>query len=180
MTDRSSDALYSPAAVARFFAVAVVGVTLDLWTKHLAFLKLTPDDNGYPFIPNWVHFQITTNHGAVFGIGQGQRWLFLAVSAAAVIFLFYLFLSSKPKQWFYQIVLGMLLAGVLGNVYDRINFGYVRDMIHVFPGWPNPLRGFFPDWQYVFPWIFNVADSLLCVGVTLMMVYTVFGAHEQG
>ena len=63
---------------------------------------------------------------------------------------------------------------------DRINFGYVRDMIHVFPGWPNPLRGFFPDWQYVFPWIFNVADSLLCVGVTLMMVYTVFGAHEQG
>jgi len=160
--------------------VATVGVLLDLWTKHLAFAKLTPDDNGYEFIPRWVRFQITTNHGAVFGIGQGQRWLFLAVSAAAVLFLFYLFLSSKPAQWFYQVVLGMLLAGVLGNVYDRINYGYVRDMIHVFPGWPNPLRGIFPDWQYVFPWIFNVADSLLCVGVACMLAYSFFAAGKPG
>ena len=53
----------------------------------------------------------------------------------------------------HQIVLGMLLAGVVGNLYDRIHFGFVRDMIYVFPRWG------------IFPYIFNVADSLLCTGV---------------
>ena len=55
----------------------------------------------------------------------------------------------------------MLLAGVLGNMFDRIRFGYVRDMIHALPMWPR-----------FFPWVFNIADSLLCVGVTLMLLYS--------
>ena len=46
-------------------------------------------------------------------------------------------------------------------MYDRIVFGYVRDMIHALPRWPN-----------LFPWIFNVADSMLCVGVFLLIVYS--------
>src|SRR5690606_19362857 len=89
-------------------------------------------------------------------------WLFLAVSVLAIGFLGYLFAASRRGQWFYQILLGMLLAGVLGNMYDRIVYGYVRDMIHALPRWD------------VFPWIFNIADSLLCVGVALMLAYTVF------
>ena len=165
--------LRHPAAIFRFLLVTVIGLSVDLWTKHLAFQKLSPG-NWYDLIPGWLRFEVTTNHGAVFGIGQGQRLLFLIVSVAAVAFLTYLFLTSKPNQWFYQILLGMLLAGVLGNVYDRLVYGYVRDMIHALPGRLNPLRGMFPEWHYVFPWIFNVADSLLCVGVSLMLVYTLF------
>ncbi|HEX8520600.1 MAG TPA: signal peptidase II [Tepidisphaeraceae bacterium] len=183
MNHRLRDTLVSPAAVSRFLLVAAGGVALDLYTKWLAFHKLLirldrvdtaylATSQSYDFIPGWLRFEVTVNQGAVFGIGQGQRLLFLLVSAAAVAFLIYLFLSSRPRQWYYQVVLGMLLAGVVGNVYDRMLFGYVRDMIHALPGWPNPLRGMFPNWQYVFPWIFNVADSLLCVGVTLMLVYT--------
>jgi signal peptidase II len=181
-----------PAAVARFLLVVAVGLTVDLWSKWLAFEKLQISRTQYPdgsvvassriydFIPGWLRFEVTVNQGAVFGIGQGQRLIFLLVSAAAVAFLFYLFLSSKPGQWFYQIVLGMLLAGVLGNVYDRVRFGFVRDMIHALPGWPNPLRGIFPGWQFVFPWIFNVADSLLCVGVVLMLAYTLVAPNRDG
>lgn len=190
MKHRLLDTLRSPAAVARFVLVAAVGLTLDLWTKWLAFHKLlgsslnssgglVTGDHYYDFIPGWLRFEVTINRGAVFGIGQGHRVLFLAVSVAAIACLIYLFLASKPRQWFYQIILGMLLAGVLGNVYDRLVYGYVRDMIHALPNWPNPLRGIFPNWQYVFPWIFNVADSMLCVGVALMLVYTVFApAHH--
>jgi len=165
---------------------------VDLWTKYLAFQKLLvsmqrfPDgtyavreSSAYELVPGWLRFEVTVNQGAVFGIGQGQRLLFLVVSAAAVAFLVYLFASSKPRQWFYQIVLGMLLAGVLGNVYDRLLFGYVRDMIHALPGWPNPLVRFFPNWRYVFPWIFNVADSLLCVGVGLMLAYTLLSPAQR-
>lgn len=178
-----ADSYRSPAALTRFLLVAVVGVVVDLWTKAWAFRELChglavengrvkpvgEDELAYAFLPGWLHFKVTTNYGAVFGIGQGQRWLFLGVSVAAILFLVYLFASSNRRQWFYQVVLGMLLAGVLGNMYDRWTFGYVRDMIYALPGrtWPGSTRE-------VFPWIFNVADTLLCVGVGLMLVYSLF------
>jgi signal peptidase II len=87
--------------------------------------------------------------------------LFIAVSALAIAFIVWLFLNSD-RQWLYQIILGMLLAGVVGNLYDRVVFGYVRDMIYVFPRWG------------AFPYVFNVADSLLCTGVAIMILYSLF------
>ena len=90
------------------------------------------------------------------------------MSAAAIGFLCYLFATSGRRR-FYQFILGMLLAGVLGNLYDRTVFGYVRDMLYMLPGkqWPGTDRE-------IFPWIFNIADTLLCVGVGLMLVYSFF------
>ena len=157
----------SPLALLRFFGICALGLILDLWTKRLAELHLQTTGRTIRFIPGWLHFEWTTNHGAVFGLGQGQRWLFIAVSVGAILFLTYLFAVSG-RQPLYQIILGMLLAGVLGNMYDRIIFGYVRDMIHALPRWPK-----------LFPWIFNVADSLLCVGVFLMIVYSLWHGHEK-
>jgi len=165
--------LRSPAALARFFAVSIVGFSLDLWTKSLAVSNLK---NAGPMnsIPGWIQFEYTENHGAVFGIAQGQRWIFLLVSVGALIFLTYLFCTSGVRR-FYQFILGLLLAGVLGNLYDRIFFGYVRDMIHALPGWHWPgwvlhVLPFLP--AEVFPWIFNVADTLLCAGVGLLLIYS--------
>jgi signal peptidase II len=153
-------ALRSPASLCRFFLTAAIGVSLDLWTKALAFEKLEFSPDPYRFIPGWLEFEVTSNHGAVFGQLQGYRMLFILASIGASIFLIYLFATSDRK-WFYQILLGMLWAGVLGNLYDRITLGYVRDMIHALPRWPH-----------FFPWVFNVADSLLCVGVGCMILYS--------
>jgi signal peptidase II len=159
----------SPAALGRFFLVTLIGLALDLWTKYYAFLKLPyPGSRPHSFIPGWLDFSTTVNHGAVFGSFQGQRMLFLAISIAAIAFLTYLFAHSE-RQRFYQVILGMLLAGVLGNMYDRIRFGHVRDMIHALPGWQWP-----GTTTEVFPWIFNVADVLLCTGVALMLFYSLF------
>jgi len=159
--------LRSPWALLRFLGTAAVGVTLDLWTKQLAFDRLLGAEP-YRLIPGWLEFQVTINHGAVFGRFQGQRVLFIIVSFAAVAFLTLLFAGSDRRRS-YQVLLGMLLAGVLGNLYDRVAFGYVRDMIHALPRWP----GFFP-------WIFNVADSLLCVGVGLIVLANLFRPHARG
>lgn len=155
---KPADPVRSPAAIARFLVTALALVGLDLWTKYLAFARLQP---GQPFsiIPGWLQLEVTTNRGAAFGLGQGQRALFLAVSIFAVGFLCYLFATSG-RRWFYQLILGLLLAGVLGNLYDRVLTGQVRDMIHALPRWPH-----------FFPWIFNLADSYLCVGVALMVLY---------
>ncbi len=156
----------SPLALARFLLTASAGVIVDLWTKHQAFARLGPDEEAR-VIPGWLHFKITTNPGAVFGFGEGQHLLFIAVSVAAIIFLFYLYAQSQ-RQWFYQLVLGMLLAGVVGNMYDRLAFGHVRDMIYALPQWPS-----------LFPWIFNVADVLLCTGVGLMVLYSLFQSEPR-
>ncbi len=139
-----------------------------------------PSDE-YAFLPGWLHFHFTANQGAVFGIGQGQRTLFILVSIAAIAFLTYLFAASG-RQRFYQVILGMLLAGVLGNMYDRIVFGYVRDMIYALPGWKWPLwfHNLLPMLpSEVFPWIFNIADTLLCTGVFLMIVYGAFPRNRE-
>jgi len=187
-----TDNFKSPAAISRFFLVCLVGLGLDLWAKNYAFAHLADPRATLTdlrpavikFIPGWIHFEITTNHGAVFGVGQGQKPLFLAVSVIAIVFLSYLFATSK-RQRFYQVILGMLLAGVLGNMYDRIVFGYVRDMIHALPGWKWPGAWQIPLINYpggareVFPFIFNVADILLCVGVGLMIIYSLIAGGEK-
>jgi signal peptidase II len=185
-----TDNFKNPAALARFVLVCAIGLGLDLWSKSYAFAHLAPPiahpDESRPrvveFIPGWINFTTTTNHGAVFGLGQGQRYLFLGVSIVAIGFLSYLFATSK-RQRLYQFILGMLLAGVLGNMYDRVVFGYVRDMIHALPGWRWPgtwhLGGYPGDARDVFPFIFNVADVLLCVGVGLMIAYSLLTAQEK-
>lgn len=187
----------SGAALARLLVTAIAGLTIDLVTKVWAFRELMInqvvgpegsvriDSHTYAFLPGWLHFHVTANQGAVFGMGQGNRWLFVAVSLLAIGFLLYLFATSAPGQRLYQIVVGMLLAGVLGNLYDRVAFGYVRDMIYIFPGrtWPAWLADALPQsWAWtrapLFPWIFNVADALLCTGVALMLVYSVVMARK--
>lgn len=168
-----------------FLLTAIIGLTLDLWTKDYAFRVLSMPADVHEidrapeqhFIPHLLHFTLMKNEGAVFGIGQGQRYLFLAVSLAALSLLTVLFLKSGNRR-FYQFLLGLLLAGVLGNLYDRAVFGYVRDMIYLFPGVPNPLSGLFPQWGTLFPWIFNLADTFLCTGVFLMILYTFF-SHDS-
>jgi signal peptidase II len=186
--------LRSPAALSRFLLITVVGLVVDLWTKVWAFKALVynqaavggqvrVDSRTHEWIPGWLHFHCTANEGAVFGIGQGNRWLFVVVSILAIAFLTYLFATSG-RQRFYQVVLGMLLAGVLGNMYDRIFHGFVRDMIWILPQkrWPAWLTTRLPQWDWtsnpIFPWIFNVADTLLCTGVALMLLYSVFASHS--
>jgi signal peptidase II len=177
--------LHSPAAIGRFVLTTLIGLGIDLWTKSLAAAHLA-GGHGLRFIPGWLHFEYTENRGAVFGIAQGQRWLFVIVSIGAILFLSWLFAASRRRQWFYQILLGMLLAGVLGNMYDRVVYGYVRDMILMLPGWhwsgswTLPIVGYPGVTRDIFPWIFNIADSLLCVGVGLMIVYNFFQPVGKG
>lgn len=158
----------------RLIVTACLCLAIDLITKHLAAAHLL----GSPvqFIPGWLDFTYVENRGAVFGMGQGRQVLFICVSVIAVGFVIYLF-TRPPRHWWYEITLGMLLAGILGNLYDRVVFGYVRDMIHALPGfywggtWQIPLLNYPPppDRAY-FPWVFNVADSLLCVSIAILLV----------
>ncbi len=157
--------LRCPAALLRMGLTALAGVAADLWTKSLAVSHLADGDD-YQLWDGWLSFTYTRNHGAVFGLGQGYRGVFLIVSLLAVGVLVWLFAHSGRRR-LYQIVLGLLMAGVIGNMYDRAVYGYVRDMIHALPRWPH-----------LFPWIFNVADSMLCVGMGYMLIHSFFDSLQ--
>ncbi len=157
----------------RLIVTVVIGLALDLITKHLTVAHLSGRE--IAFIPDWLSFTYVENRGAVFGAWQGRQLLFICVSAVAIGFVVYMY-TRPPRRWWYDITLGMLLAGILGNLYDRVVFGYVRDMIHALPGfywggsWQIPLVNYPPGDRAYFPWVFNVADSLLCVSITILLV----------
>ncbi len=152
-------AVYSWTAHLRLWLVMVRGLVADLWSKHWAFERF---ETPYEVIPNALSFQLSLNHGALWGMGKGLTPLFIGASILAVIFVSYVFVKSDRSQASFHVALGMILAGALGNLYDRIfGNGSVRDFIKI------ELRiGDFEAW----PWVFNVADMLLVCGVAILML----------
>jgi signal peptidase II len=143
-----------------FWPVAVIGLVLDLWTKKAIFNWLK-DKGSVPIINGFLQLVLAENDGAAFGIAAGKYHLLVAVSVVALIAILAIFLFSGTQQKLIHIALGLFAAGVCGNLWDRVfNNGQVRDFIDVvyWPGkhWPA----------------FNVADTMLCIGVGLLIIST--------
>ena len=105
----------------RLWIFAVVGLALDLGTKQLAFsrLSLDPHDPAGVIIPNVMSFRRWLSPGARFGLGKGLVPVFIAASILALGFVLYLFIHSSRDRRSLHIALGLVLAGALGNLYDR-------------------------------------------------------------
>ena len=147
-----------------FWILVVLGVALDLWSKKAVFdwLEHQPN-NRFSVINGFLEFVRALNDGAAFGIFSEKPYLLAAVSIIALIIIFSIFLFSGTGLKLVHVALGLFAAGVCGNLYDRLfNNGMVRDFIDIvyWPGkhWPA----------------FNVADSLLCIGVGLMIISCFF------
>jgi len=121
-----------------------------------------------------LNLKLVLNPGAVFGIGSQQRWFFISFTILALAAGIHVFgRYTTPRGAVAHVAIGLILAGGLGNLYDRIMFGRVRDFLHMLPG--RRLPG---DWTWpgtnnpeLFPWVFNVADVLLLVGMIVLMGY---------
>ena len=147
-------------------SVVLLIVALDQWTKYLAVDRLA-NYHVFVIIPNLFDFSLVYNRGAAFGMGnQWPEWLrrlmFLGVSGVAVVvvgcLLYGLRLRHELRAKLAQTGLTLVLGGAVGNLIDRSRFGYVVDFIHVYwrnYHWPN----------------FNVADSCICVGMSLFAFY---------
>ncbi len=145
-----------------FWPLAVVGVLLDLWTKHAAFASIGLKES-VDIIPGFFAIAPALNDGAAFGIAAGQQPLLVIIAALALVVILGVFLFGSGRQRLVQVALGLFAAGVCGNLWDRLfNEGRVRDFIDVVY-WPGK------HWH-----TFNVADALLCVAVGLLMIATLF------
>lgn len=116
--DRPELALRHLDAHLRFWIAAGAILGLDLWSKHWAFTSL-PANASRSFIPSVIDLHRSLNDGAVFGSFTGQVGLFIFASLFALFFVFYLFAHSARGHRITHIALGLVLAGALGNLYDR-------------------------------------------------------------
>ncbi len=117
-TSDPPSALADPWSQVRFWSAAAVVLTVDLWSKHWAFTTLGPSEIR-PIIAGMLDFRRSLNDGAVFGTFTGYTQLFVAASILALGFVLYLFGHSVRGQRALHIALGLILAGALGNLYDR-------------------------------------------------------------
>ncbi len=203
----------------RLWPVAALGLAVDLWTKDWAFSALDSDPNrGRVIIPHLMSFHRSLNTGALFGLGKGLTPVFIIASLLALGFVIFLFAHSARDRRSLHVGLGLVLAGALGNLYDRA-FS-IADVVTYTRGGVTSVAegkivrenereiilGTWPDgthehpilrqWQPVvqqkgvvrdfirmepritigkhtidiWPWVFNVADVLLVVGVGLLML----------
>jgi signal peptidase II len=156
-------------------------IIVDLATKWIVSSALNLHERR-EVIPNFFYILYTVNHNAAFGsdfglsnvLGAGGvRVFFICFTVIFVAFFFVLLYLWRDRRPFVRYTLAMLIAGALGNLYDRMLYGYVRDFIQiVFFGADLPLLG--RDFA-----IFNIADTAVFFGVIGMLIYMLFMSDKD-
>lgn len=137
-------------------AIAMVLIALDLVTKVMASSSLSM--HSFTLIPNLIEFIYTENTGAAFGMLSNNTWFLVGFTAIFLVVFILFDIFNHSNNWFYRLGYVMVLAGAIGNLVDRIAFGFVRDFIAI----------------SFFPFIFNVADIFITIGTILLMIYVIF------
>lgn len=130
-------------------------IYLDQLSKYLAVIYLKGGES-FPIIKNVLHLTYVENEGAAFGMLKDHRWIFMIISSVAIIGLFVYLVKNHKASRLQNVALTMIIAGGIGNMIDRVVLGYVVDFI---------------DFTLINFAIFNVADSFVCVGVGLLIIY---------
>jgi signal peptidase II len=156
------------------FLVSLPLYLLDRITKYLVLRSIEPDQP-IVVVPNFFHLVNITNNGAAFGSFRDNNAFFIVISCLALLFALVLLLSRRDRgasarlrslwwtrNFWRDLSLALLVAGVLGNLTDRLLYGHVLDFLlfdlHV---------------PFAHPWpAFNVADSCICIAVLFFIVHS--------
>lgn len=140
------------------FAIGLILVILlvDFYTKYIVrndvrFIK------GVPIIPNLLSLIYVKNEGAAFSMLSGYRIALIIISSLAIILGIYAITRLYRNNKIIILAVSMVIAGGIGNLIDRIFFGFVTDMISL---------SFFPP-------VFNVADISVTLGFIILIIYII-------
>ncbi|GAB4273737.1 MAG: signal peptidase II [Coriobacteriia bacterium] len=125
-------------------------------TKKLVSTRLAPGES-LPVIEGFFDVTHVRNTGAAFGLMPGYRPMFIAVALGVLVGVALYLLVARPQSGLVHVALGLVCGGSVGNLVDRVVTGRVTDFL---------------DFK-VFP-VFNVADSAIVVGVSVLVVWSVF------
>jgi signal peptidase II len=140
---------------------------LDQLTKHWVLRFISPYD-AHVVVPDFFNLVNVTNTGAAFGSFKGNNTFFVIISIIALVVVTVLLVRHSRSDPWRDISLALLLAGILGNLTDRLLYGHVIDFLlfnlHI---------------RYADPWpAFNVADSCISIAVVLFIIHS-FGKQKS-
>jgi signal peptidase II len=155
-----------------YFCVSVLVILADRATKILIRHHVELNFGSVTVIPNFFSITHVENTGAAFSLFADwpQRVrvpLLVSFSTIALIVVCYLLWNSAKGFNWTGLALALILGGAIGNLYDRVLYGRVTDFLHFYIGlhaWPD----------------FNLADSAICVGATLLSIELIFSSKPGG
>jgi signal peptidase II len=151
------------------FAVALLVFVLDQLTKWLMIGPLDLQAIGQIYLLPIFNLTWTENYGISLGLLNAStdtgRWLLVAMTGAIAAGV--AFWLTREKNRGDQVALGMVLGGALGNILDRVRFGYVVDFADLHFGDFRPFL------------VFNVADAAISIGVAILLLRAFFTRKEQ-
>ena len=142
--------------------LSLITITVVVFTDRflkIYFSKTLDMGESWPVIRNVLHMTLVHNTGIAFGLFKNQGIVFIIIPMIAIILLafnIYYYRSNKENlSRMYIVAFSLILGGAIGNLIDRITFGYVIDFID-FRIWP----------------VFNVADSAITIGAGIILLVT--------
>jgi len=153
--------------------LTVLIVIFDFWTKNLASQHLQMHVP-VTIIPGF-NLTLMHNTGAAFSFlgdaGGWQRWFFICLTLAVSTFILIWLYGLKTQQRWLACALALILGGAIGNLWDRITLGYVVDFVDI-------SLSFLP-WRIFNPWpAFNIADSAITIGATMLIIDAICFSKE--
>lgn len=149
------------------FLIFTVGLTADILTKRMVTHNIK-NQSAITIIDGYLEFSYVENRGMVFGFLNNQntglkRYALTGLTLVSIIVILTIIWKTRELAFVYLLPFFMILAGAFGNVIDRIRFGHVIDFIHMH--WQDKLD---------YPWLYNVADALVVVGMIFLMILFLF------
>jgi signal peptidase II len=137
-------------------AAAIAVLWADQYTKHLIVNLCFPDVPACrTIIPNFLRWTYERNVHGAFGLFGSSAVMLIGMAIVVLVLFWFSFREAAARSQIVRIAFGMIVGGAIGNVVDRLHYGYVIDFIDFYRIWPN---------------IFNVADSCITVGVGLLLL----------
>ena len=147
------------------YIIAFFIFLIDVFSKQLI-ARIVPFEKSITVINNFFYITYTKNSGAAWSILKDQRILLLIITVMA-LFLINKYMNKENLSNLESFSYGMIIGGIVGNLFDRIVFGYVIDFID------------FKIIGYNYP-VFNLADTFIVVGIILMIVINVRKEYYEG
>lgn len=144
----------------------IVAVVLDQVTKYAVVANLALGES-VDLIPGVLRFTYVQNDGAAFGSLSDARWVFMILSTVFIVAILGYLFWKKPQNKLLLSALILITGGGIGNMVDRIMLGYVIDFID-FCAFPK-----------IWMWVFNVADSFVCVGAGLLALWMILDTVKE-
>lgn len=148
-----------------YYVLMMVAIVFtDQLTKWLAVICLKGEES-FPLWKDVFHFTYVENMGSAFGILKDHRWVFMSISTVIIIAgLLIFFIYYKKLAPLLRWSISFLVAGGIGNMIDRIFIGYVVDFL---------------DFTLIDFAVFNVADSFVCIGAGLFLLWYILDAVKE-